>query len=238
MCLDTYFNNEWRTSKNGSLERYHYVWEDTTNSGFSQLGSIIDRLGGQRLSLPVAPTLETLGQCDVFIIVDPDLPGESPDPHRMDAGSVRILREWVAAGGALVLMANDSVNANLTELTSLSREFGIGFNADCHHRIPGKQYDKGATTSFPSHPIFSGVHKIFMKEVCSLTLTPPARPVLKEDGVILMAEAKVGRGMVFAVGDPWLYNEYMDHRRLPEDFDNDAAAASLFSWLFRAAHQR
>ena len=46
-----------------------------------------------------------------------------------------------------------------------------------------------------------------------------------------MAVAKYGRGAVFAVGDPWLYNEYVDGRKLPPEFENYKAAQDLSSWL-------
>jgi unsaturated rhamnogalacturonyl hydrolase len=46
-----------------------------------------------------------------------------------------------------------------------------------------------------------------------------------------MAEAKVGKGYVFAVGDPWIYNEYMDHDKLPVSFDNHQAAVNLTKLL-------
>ena len=45
-----------------------------------------------------------------------------------------------------------------------------------------------------------------------------------------MAVAKYGKGTVFAVGDPWLYNEYVNGR-LPTGFENDKAAADLTKWL-------
>jgi unsaturated rhamnogalacturonyl hydrolase len=48
-----------------------------------------------------------------------------------------------------------------------------------------------------------------------------------------MATAKYGKGTVFAVGDPWLYNEYTDGRKLPADFDNYTAAEMLSSWLLQ-----
>jgi unsaturated rhamnogalacturonyl hydrolase len=41
--------------------------------------------------------------------------------------------------------------------------------------------------------------------------------------------------MVLAVGDPWLYNEYVDSRRLPPDFENRKAGERLFGWLLRQA---
>ena len=46
-----------------------------------------------------------------------------------------------------------------------------------------------------------------------------------------MATAKVGKGTVFAVGDPWLYNEYVDGRRLPDQYENFKAATDLVNWL-------
>ena len=46
-----------------------------------------------------------------------------------------------------------------------------------------------------------------------------------------MAVAKHGKGTVFAVGEPWLYNEYTDGRKLPADFDNFKAAHDLEAML-------
>jgi unsaturated rhamnogalacturonyl hydrolase len=36
---------------------------------------------------------------------------------------------------------------------------------------------------------------------------------------------------VFAVGDPWFYNEYIDGRKLPSAYKNYNAAVELFKWL-------
>jgi unsaturated rhamnogalacturonyl hydrolase len=36
---------------------------------------------------------------------------------------------------------------------------------------------------------------------------------------------------VFAVGDPWLYNEYLDGRKLPAEYPNYKAATDLVKWL-------
>ena len=49
-----------------------------------------------------------------------------------------------------------------------------------------------------------------------------------------MATSKYGKGSVFAVGDPWLYNEYTDGRKLPVDFENFKAAQDLSRWLLNA----
>jgi unsaturated rhamnogalacturonyl hydrolase len=36
---------------------------------------------------------------------------------------------------------------------------------------------------------------------------------------------------VLAVGDPWLYNEYIDNHRLPKDFENLKAAENFCIFL-------
>jgi mannose-6-phosphate isomerase-like protein (cupin superfamily) len=51
-----------------------------------------------------------------------------------------------------------------------------------------------------------------------------------------MAVSKFGKGTVFALGDPWLYNEYVDGRKLPADFQNFAAANDLSVWLLKQAN--
>lgn len=50
-----------------------------------------------------------------------------------------------------------------------------------------------------------------------------------------MAVAKYGKGTVFALGDPWIYNEYLDGRKLPKDFDNYKAAEDWVKWLIKQA---
>jgi len=48
-----------------------------------------------------------------------------------------------------------------------------------------------------------------------------------------MAISKYGKGTVFALGDPWIYNEYIDGRKLPADFDNYEAAVNWVKWLLK-----
>jgi unsaturated rhamnogalacturonyl hydrolase len=53
-----------------------------------------------------------------------------------------------------------------------------------------------------------------------------------------MAVAKFGKGTVFAVGDPWIYNEYTDGRKLPADFENFEAAQDLSRWLIEQSRKK
>jgi unsaturated rhamnogalacturonyl hydrolase len=75
------------------------------------------------------------------------------------------------------------------------------------------------------------VNKIYLKEISSISLWDQAKPVLTDKNQVLMAETKFGKGFVFAVGDPWIYNEYIDHKYLTADFDNLKAANNLVEYL-------
>ena len=74
----------------------------------------------------------------------------------------------------------------------------------------------------PDQPLFKDVKQIYMKEIMTLTVKDPAKPLLVADNEqkgqgkdVIMATAKVGKGFVFAVGDPWVYNEYIDVASTP-----------------------
>jgi len=234
--LDYYFNNEWRPVKGkDSLERYHYIWEDTTNSGFSQLGRVIDWLGADLDTLQSPPTDSVLRHFSVYIIVDPDTPKETKEPHIISDADIAVIKRWVEQGGRLVLLANDNGNCEFEHLNKLATEFGIHFNEDNNFMVKNDNYDMGRITKFPKHPAFKGVDHIFIKEVSSLKTQPPAKPLLTANGIIVMATARYGKGCVVAVGDPWLYNEYFDNRRLPEGYENWDAGVAMFRWLLSEA---
>ncbi len=94
----------------------------------------------------------------------------------------------------------------------------------------------GRSISAEKDTIFPGVHKIYIKDLSTLAVSPPAYAHFTDSGHVIMAVAKVGRGTVFAVGDPWFYNEYTDGRKLPPDFENYHAARDLVQWLLRQAY--
>ena len=48
-----------------------------------------------------------------------------------------------------------------------------------------------------------------------------------------MAAFSFGKGKVFVIGDPWLYNEYTDGRKLPVQFNNFEAMQVLTKWLLK-----
>ena len=231
LLLDCYYNNEWKPGPAGRPVRYHYVWSDSADSGFSLLAGIVARAGFAPDTLARAPDSAALSRAAVYLIVDPDTPRESPDPHVIEPADVAAIASWVRAGGVLVLMGNDRGNAEFAHLNALAGTFGITFNEDSRNRVTGKDYRPGTFDRLPDHPLFDGVSRIFMKEICTLTAREPAAALFTEGGDVIMAFARYGRGAVFAVGDPWFYNEYMDSRRLPPGYDNARAALNLFTWL-------
>ena len=79
--------------------------------------------------------------------------------------------------------------------------------------------------------------KCYLKEVSVLKLKSPAKAVDTKDGDVIIATAKYGKGTVFAVGDPWLYNEYVDGRKLPAEYENYKAAEDLVKWLLKQAQK-
>ncbi len=235
VCLDCYHNNEWRTLKDGRRERYHYIWEDTSNSGYSELGNTIKSLGARISESNVSPTKSVLEKASLYIIVDPDTRAETSDPHFISDREAATLVNWVRGGGVLVIFANDSGNCEFEHLNGLSDRFGIHFDEDSRNDVKGKDFQAGAFTNLPRTKMFRNVKKIYLKEISTLTVRKPANSNLTEGGDVIMASASFGRGYVFAVGDPWFYNEYFDNRKLPAGFDNYDAAKSIFSWLLEKA---
>ena len=80
--------------------------------------------------------------------------------------------------------------------------------------------------------------KMYLKEISTIDVTSPARALVVQDGDVIMATARYGKGTVFAVGDPWLYNEYLDGRKIPAEYQNFSAANELVKWLLAQAPKR
>jgi hypothetical protein len=60
-----------------------------------------------------------------------------------------------------------------------------------------------------------------------------SKPVLRDGEYIFIAETEYGKGYVMAIGDPWVYNEYIGHSRLPVSFENGKAAVNLVKYLLK-----
>lgn len=233
--LDYYFNHEIKKDAAGKDVQYHYVWEDKENSGFYKLGNLIENFGATLYEIPKAPTYDELMNVSVYVIVDPDTPKETEKPNYIDVQSIDEIEKWVKDGGVLALMANDAGNCEFENLNKLSERFGIHFNEVSRNRVTGTNFDLGKFEKFPDHPIFIDLRQIYLKEISTFNLNGNAKPILIDGTNIIMASIEYGKGFVFAVGDPWIYNEYIDHRKLPTEYQNYEAAQNLFSWLLEKA---
>lgn len=231
VTLDYYFNHEVHKTASGKTERYHYLWDEKTNSGFSIFGAAFKRAGATLDTLGKAPTTVNLKGTSIYIIVDPDTKKESPTPNYIQQKDINEIAAWVKGGGVLVMMANDSANVELPHFNNLAAKFGMHFNNDLqNHVIDDDHFEDGAIIT-TGNPAFKTAGKIFMKDACSISITGAAKAALKNsDGAVIIATAKYGKGTVFAVGDPWLYNEYTNGR-LPSSFENDKAANDVAKWL-------
>jgi unsaturated rhamnogalacturonyl hydrolase len=230
IALDNWYNNE-INKKTGKV--YHYTWSDEAQSGFSQLGEIFENRGAELKTITSKLSGKILKEAAVYIIVDPDTTTENPNPNYIEPKDVRTIKRWVSKGGVLLLMANDGSNCEFTHFNLLARTFGFYFEPVTLNKVVKHQYEMAAETNLPKHKLFEGVRKIYMKEVSSIVIFgEKMKPVLVDDNNnILIAETDYGKGYVFAIGDPWLYNEYIDHLKLPESFDNLKAANNLIDLL-------
>jgi unsaturated rhamnogalacturonyl hydrolase len=97
--------------------------------------------------------------------------------------------------------------------------------------VQGNEYETGAVPIAAGNEIFKQTKKTYLKEISIIETKAPAKPVVKKENDVIMAVAKYGKGTVFAVGDPWLYNEYTDGRKIPLEYENAKAAYELAKWL-------
>ncbi|MDB4882923.1 MAG: glucuronyl hydrolase [Gemmatimonadetes bacterium] len=214
VALDGYHNNE-------SKMPGHYQWADTTLNGFSMLAGGFREHDIEVRTLRSKIDDESLRGIRLLIIVDPDTPAETDNPKYIEDSEIEALSKWVNDGGRLVLLGNDKGNADFTHLNKLAGRFGIQFLEETYPKVTGT----GILTATGPDPIFAGGLNIYLVEVAPLKLSGPARSVLTDHGTDIMALASVGQGLVFALGDPWLYNEYFSHK------DNLAIATNLFRTL-------
>ncbi|MEO0000985.1 MAG: hypothetical protein RL766_1031 [Bacteroidota bacterium] len=236
--LDNYFNNEWRLGPSGKQEKWHYVWDERDNGGYSMLGRIFQQYGAETMLSSSRPTASVLKDASIYIMVDPDTHKETASPNFMNITDASAIRDWVAAGGVLVLLGNDSSNNEIRQFNTLSKMFGIEFNEVLFNPVLKDQFEMGSVITPDGSSIFGSSKKLFIKELSTLKLTPPALEIASKDGQSIMAVSTLGKGKVFALGDPWIYNEYLDGRRLPGDFENFPAAVKLVSWILEQTRNK
>jgi len=235
VIVDSYFNDEHRVDKiiGDQNLSYHYKWEEEDNNGFSFFANAFHNYGVKTETLYQAPTAENLKKASIYIIVDPDIPKENPNTKYIEAPHIQAISDWVKGGGTLIVLNNDTGNAEFKHLNMLLAKFGIHDNEDSRNHVVTPHFETGAVMVPATDPIFKTAKKIYIKEISTFAVTPPAVASLVDNKDILIATAKYGKGKVFVVGDPWFYNEYTDGRKLPADYDNLKAANDLIKWALK-----
>ena len=236
IVMDNYFNRETHDDAFGKKVVFHYKWWERDNGGFSFMAHIISKLGATTKILDEGPTPKNLKNASVYFLIDPDWPKENKTPNYIESKHVEALYDYVKNGGVLVMMANDSNNVEFKHYNELAEKFGIHWNENMRHDVIDNKFEQGALPIPAHHPIFKTVKKVYIKQLCTQNIKQPAVSVYTENGEVLMSVAKLGKGTVFAVGDPWFYNEYTDGRKIPLEYENYKAAEDLIRWLLNPAH--
>ena len=232
--MDAWFNSQTRKTALGQSEFYHYKWDDDSASGYSLFGRAFQSYGVSLVTLAAAPIPIALVHAQIYIIASPDIPIKNPNPHYMDQPSGDAIEAWVKAGGVLMLFSNDRDNTEFTGFNTLSERFGIHFNPVLSHHVVGDDRASGEVVIPPDTDIFGAGFTAYMKDTCSITVHRPAKAVVTDHGDIMIAISHVGKGVVLAVVDPWVYNEYADGLKMRQ-YDGFEAAEDLAAWAVRQA---
>jgi unsaturated rhamnogalacturonyl hydrolase len=234
--VDAWFNSQTRKNAMGQTELFHYKWDDDANSGFSFFGRAFERYGVTLATEKTAATAADLKKAQIYVLASPDIPMRNPAPNYMDKASGDAIQTWVKAGGVLILMENDVTNSEFDHFNTMSERFGIHFNPVIRNKVDNNKWEMGTVMIPAGTGVFEHPHKAYLKEICTIKVSGPAKAVVTDQGDVLMAVAKYGKGTVFAVVDPWIYNEYVDRRnKLPVEYDGFAAAIDLARWAVRQA---
>lgn len=231
VMVDGWFNSQKMKDVTGQEIYFHYKWEEESNPGYSLWGHAFRNFGARTTTLYAEPTFANLQPAQVYIIASPDNLDKNPQAHFANETDAKEIAKWVKAGGVLAIMENDTSFADLDHFNVVAEKFGMHFNSTLRMHVVGTDWAMGRFLIDGKGPIFHHPHTAYVKDVCTISVKPPAVPIYKHDNDIFMAEAKYGKGTVFAVVDPWFYNEYTNGLKLPAEYDNYAAGVELAKWL-------
>lgn len=233
VLMDNYFNAETKVDAFGNKVIFHYKWDERDNGGFSVVSNILNRYGATTHLLNESPSAANLKNVAIYFLIDPDWPKENKTPNYIEAKHIDALYNYVKNGGVMVMLANDSNNVEFTNYNKLAARFGIQWNENLRHDVKNDVFEQGAVDLTKAKTVFATAKKGYIKQLCTQTIKAPAKALYSENGEVLISVAKVGKGTVFAVGDPWFYNEYVDGRKLPLEYENYKAATDWVKWLLQ-----
>lgn len=217
VAVDCYHNDE-------KPHPDHYRWEGTYQGGYSKLGDVLRALSAELRTVREPLTAAALKGIDVFLIADPDTPAETPEPKYINSAEIDALAKWVRAGGRLVLFGNDKGNTEFEHFNKLATRFGIEFVETIYRNAEGKS----KLNLISANSILGKGLTAYFVDVAPLKLSDAKAQILLSDGATpIMALVPHGKGRVLALGDPWIYNEYIDSK------DNRQMATNLFRELLK-----
>ena len=235
VVMDNYFNREIKDDAFGQKVVFHYKWQERDNGGYSFMNYLVKKYGAETSLLNDAPTAANLKNVSVYFLIDPDWPKENKHPNYIEPAHIEALYNYVKEGGVLVMMANDSNNVEFVNYNKLAERFGIHWNENMRHDVIDNHYEQGALVMQKGNPVFTSGLQVYIKQLCTQNIKAPATAVLTENNETIISISKVGKGTVFAVGDPWFYNEYLDGRKIPSEYQNYEAAQQLIKYLLKNA---
>lgn len=232
VLLDSWFNAETKNTITQNNMLWHYKWHEKNNGGFYFLNHLFNAQGAATGTLYTAPNKNALKKANIYIIVDPDNEKENSNPNKINANHIKVITNWVKKGGTLVLLHNDYGNAEFEQMNKLTQVFGFTFKENNFNLVKNNQFNTGEVNVEESGLLFKQPYKLFLKEISTLHITDNKflTNTIKKDNEVVMATFTYGKGRVLAVGDPWLYNEYVDGRKLPGEFNNYDAAKDVVKW--------
>ena len=233
VIADSWFTAEPVKDANGKIEAPVAKWDVDTDQGLSFLGYTFERYGMQLDSLRAAPTTASLSSAQIYVIAAP----AGAFSHQVTKQDADAIEAWVNDGGVLVLMGKKAGEEELPELNTLADRFGMHFSQMNGTKTQGTTGEQEEVATPPGNSVFPVPHRLFMPGTLALTLSPSAHPLVKKRATVLMAVAPVGRGTVLAIADPWLWNEYLDGRKIVPPSDNFAAAIDLTGWILKQTLQ-
>jgi unsaturated rhamnogalacturonyl hydrolase len=227
LVIDRFFNKEY---KNGKL--FHYTWDDYFDSGFSWLGNYPSASGADLKHLDAPPDAVNLKNTDLYIMADPDGYKDSKSPNFIKATHINSIISYVKNGGNMLLMLNDTTNADFKYVSKLAEAFGVKVTGKNVNFVKNDNFPEGDVSVSDESEIFRKPYKLFIKEL--VTLEPLNKNVKTEahvNGEAAIVSGRFGKGKFVIVGDPWLYNEYVNGRKLPAEYENLQAGKDLIDWL-------
>ena len=234
VLMDAWFNSQTRKNAAGQTELFHYKWDDDRDSGFSFVGDAFQRYGANLKQETRAPNAPDLSHAQIYMIVSPDTLAKNPTPHFMDKASGDIIETWVKNGGVLILFSNDKDNGEFEHFDTLADRFGIHFNPVLSHHVVEPDHTPGEVVIPSDTGIFGNGFKAYMKDTSTISLSGPAKAAVTDHGDVMIAVSKVGRGTVMGIVDPWIYNEYVNGRKMRE-YNGYESAVDLAAWAVKAA---